>query len=384
MNSEKLLEAIGELPERMIRDAERAKRRNWIGWIAAAACLCVGIFAVAHILPKQAESPARKDAADAALAERPQGEPMVILDGSDYVNSQTEVCYATPEPGEVQLFMEVRDALESSRGTDVRLFLHIALFDADGVPLAEESDETIAEAQRLASLGYEVGWYEAWTYQGAGEKVPYSFLYGMFTPEELENFQASPAYGYSFFFQFNGDGSPVVFTTPGVVLWEAPQPGVEEAAGALTEVEAYAAFGVYLPEAAPEGFWFEGAYSPQGHQVSVLWTGDNGELTWQVRDFSEADQARCTSTADREKYDRTLYSVPYADSVPGELWEIVDHPIFDCTELTQEVVNARAEPGDEAVRYCFGVRYGETLVEVTAKGVSPEWLYAQLIAIPVQ
>lgn len=90
-----------------------------------------------------------------------------------------------------------------------------------------------------------------------------------------------------------------------------------------------------------------------------------------------------TTAADTRNYYMSLYPIPLCESVPEELRQIIDHPIFSIDELTQEVVNRRAyyvnDSGDTAgARMTFGVLYGEVLVEVTTKGVSPEWLYEKL------
>lgn len=37
-----------------------------------------------------------------------------------------------------------------------------------------------------------------------------------------------------------------------------------------------------------------------------------------------------------------LYPIPLCDLVPDELREVVDHPIFESEELTEELVWARA------------------------------------------
>lgn len=80
----------------------------------------------------------------------------------------------------------------------------------------------------------------------------------------------------------------------------------------------------------------------------------------------------------------SLYPIPRASSVPDDLREIVDNPIFSADELTMDAVWARAyttgESGDsDGWRMAFSVRYGDTIVEVRTKGVDPEWLYQQLV-----
>ncbi|NLT39659.1 MAG: hypothetical protein GXX89_04260 [Clostridiales bacterium] len=121
--------------------------------------------------------------------------------------------------------------------------------------------------------------------------------------------------------------------------------------------------------------------------VSVTWTKGYSELRWTVSDMTEADAERQTPAANTENYDLSLYPVPRAESVPDYRRETVNDPVFLSYELTQEVVNMRAdysnEPGDEGVRLRFGVHYSdnEMLVEISSKGVSPEWIYEKLMEL---
>lgn len=144
--------------------------------------------------------------------------------------------------------------------------------------------------------------------------------------------------------------------------------------------------GAYLLAEAPKGFQLESLKrTPEGESLFGVWTksGAYDEIDWKVSLYSEADANRVTTAADTRNYDMSLYPIPLCESVPEELRQIVDHPIFSIDELTQDVVNRRAyyanDSGDTAgTRMTFGVLYGEVLVEVTTKGVSPEWLYEQL------
>lgn len=144
--------------------------------------------------------------------------------------------------------------------------------------------------------------------------------------------------------------------------------------------------GAYLLAEAPRGFRVESVKRTlEGESLFAVWTksGAYDEIDWKVSLYSEADTGRVTAAADTRNYDLNLYPIPHCDSVPEELRQIVDHPIFSIDELTQDVVNRRAyyvnDSGDTAgARMHFGVLYGEVLVEVTTKGVSPEWLYERL------
>ena len=149
--------------------------------------------------------------------------------------------------------------------------------------------------------------------------------------------------------------------------------------------------GAYLLAEAPRGFQVESVKLSRESKGDILFSvwiksGAYDEIDWKVSLYSEADANRVTTAADTRNYDMGLYPIPLCESVPEELRQIVDHPIFSIDELTQDVVNRRAyyvnDSGDTAgARMSFGVLFGEVLVEVTTKGVSPEWLYEQLSSL---
>lgn len=152
--------------------------------------------------------------------------------------------------------------------------------------------------------------------------------------------------------------------------------------GLATEI-----LGDYLLAEAPRGFVASVKLSrgAEGDTLFAYWTksGAYDYIEWKVSLYSEADTERVTAAADTRNYDMSLYPIPLCESVPEELRQIVDHPIFSAEELTQDVVNRRAhyvnDSGDTSgPRMNLGVLYGEVLVEVTAKGVSTEWLYERL------
>lgn len=154
------------------------------------------------------------------------------------------------------------------------------------------------------------------------------------------------------------------------------------AATDLTQEALYKAIGAFLPSEAPDGFSFDSAtFSEYGY--SVFWSKGMEELIWRIRNYEEDDAQCITSVTETKNYDLSLYPIPRADSVPDELRQIVDNPIFHAEDLTQAAVDARAykanESGDsKEYRMNFSVLYGDKVISVTSKGVSPEWLYSQL------
>lgn len=189
-----------------------------------------------------------------------------------------------------------------------------------------------------------------------------------------------------------GDGEPLVSVTDAKT--EAKTEAADLSGGfrdnretlTLQEGLETETLGAYLLAEAPRGFRFESlklSREPEGNILFGVWTQAYDYINWKVSLYNEADAERLTTAADTRNYDMSLYPIPLCDSVPEELRQIVDHPIFSIDELTQDVVNRRAcyvnDSGDTpGPRMSFGVLYGEVLVEVTTKGVSPEWLYERL------
>ena len=147
----------------------------------------------------------------------------------------------------------------------------------------------------------------------------------------------------------------------------------------LDEARADADFGRYIPETLPEGFGFENAnrfINQERNTLFVNWTKGRSYISWQVSMLKDNDKTRITSVTDTKNYDLALYPIPRADSVPNELREIVNNPIFLIDELTLDTVRARSYEGDEkGPQMEFSVLYQDVLVDLSVKGVSPEVMF---------
>lgn len=151
----------------------------------------------------------------------------------------------------------------------------------------------------------------------------------------------------------------------------------------LAEARADADFGMYIPETLPKGFGFENAnrfINQERNTLSVNWTKGMSYISWKVSLLKDNDKTRITHITDTKNYDLALYPIPRADSVPDELREIVDNPIFLIDELILDAVRARSyevsDSGDEqGPRMQFSVLYQDVLVELSVKGVSPEVMF---------
>jgi hypothetical protein len=151
----------------------------------------------------------------------------------------------------------------------------------------------------------------------------------------------------------------------------------------LDEARADVDFGAYLPSEIPLSFVFEDArrfINQEKNLLSANWSKGMGYINWRVSLLDDEDKTRITSVTNTKNYDLALYPIPRADSVPDELREIVDNPIFLVDELTLDVVQSRtyevSDSGDEpGQRMRFSVLYEDVLVELSVKGISPEIMF---------
>jgi hypothetical protein len=153
----------------------------------------------------------------------------------------------------------------------------------------------------------------------------------------------------------------------------------------LAEAEKDPDFGAYVPGASPEGFAFESGrrvFNQRQDYLWITWSSGLKYVTWTVERMKQDDTARVVDVAAPETYDLSLYPIPRAESVPVELRSIVDNPIVRAEDLTIDFIRARSYTVDDAgddntgYRMRFSVLYGDVLVELSAKGVTPETVWA--------
>ncbi len=157
----------------------------------------------------------------------------------------------------------------------------------------------------------------------------------------------------------------------------------------LSEEQAYGdkIYGKHLPEVSVNGLDFEYARrykNQQSDYLRVLWsqwrTQGMDQLYITLSTVSEHDVQRTVEPEETEKYDLSLYPIPRGESVPEELWEVVNDPVFRAEQLTREMVRARAyvvnEAGDsDGFRMRFSVLHNDVLIQIESKGQTPEQIY---------
>lgn len=75
-------------------------------------------------------------------------------------------------------------------------------------PLKEEEKKEItdAEYERLSGLGYDVSFYQTWSYSDEREKDYYTVMTGVLSMKQIKEFELNEQYSYVFEWVRNGDG----------------------------------------------------------------------------------------------------------------------------------------------------------------------------------
>ena len=184
----------------------------------------------------------------------------------------------------------------------------------------------------------------------------------------------------------NTPTNPAVITPEiGLSILDDPvMPELRDEKLTLEEAQNDPDFGAYLPEGVPSKFAFESAQrflNQEQNSLSASWNSKNDYISWSVSKATDYDHGLIVAASEFEKYDMSLYPIPLVESVPKELWEYVNNPVFLAEELTLDVVNARAiyagnDRGDSSGwRIDFSVLYGDVVVRANIKGATPEQVW---------
>lgn len=153
--------------------------------------------------------------------------------------------------------------------------------------------------------------------------------------------------------------------------------------------KADSSFGAYVPENIPPRYTLDtvSRFKNQASDYLYLrWSYGLSDITVNISSLTNEDEKRLTFAEYTVNYDLSLYPIPWAESVPEELWEIVQNPIFKIEELTPDIIKMRSytvnDAGDsEGCKISLSVLYGDTVVQVNAKGAEPPEIYDMLMGI---
>jgi len=172
------------------------------------------------------------------------------------------------------------------------------------------------------------------------------------------------------------------------VLADPAKPEMRHDNLTLDEAIADPDFGAFLPAYIPDGFSFSSAQrliNQHSNDLMAFWdTGRLNTIMWIVSEPTAHDLAHIVCVTDYEKYDLSLYPIPWMDSVPDEIFQYLMNPVFCAKELTLDTIQRRAvyESGRRDMpsswRVNFSVLYDGVVVRINIGGVPPEIVWDML------
>ena len=413
MIKEDFAEILGDINEGYIKEAETVpKKQVWVRWGAVAACFCIiaAIAAIGGDLIQKTPTP-------------PDVHPNTNVSGDTW--DQWQINFNTASlavdkarryiPGYFTERLDEKelDAIAPNMRAEFMRYSGYAGFDGEGhlVDVFLAVTTSIPENKVYVSISKDDA---ARDYILTGEpevsvcgEVEYKVYLWDLTDGRIVLAADAVIGGYTYYFTVNtskqdleqakydfkrvlecfagyDDGEPDIasIAAENIPEWFDNSVSYEEA---LND----ALYGAYMPKSVPDGYSEESVRRCKDQNndfLSGLWTRGYDELYWKVYTIRESDMGRLTAVAAIENYDLSLYPIPRASSVPEDLREIVDNPIFSAEELTVRTVWSRAYKADDfgdssGWRMAFSVRYDDIIVEVRTKGVNPEWVYRQLMLL---
>ena len=421
MRGQEILDLIGDLDPAYIEAAAkkpRVKKFVWHRWAAMAACFCL-LLAMIGVVPNLVQKPVitphditeSTHQTDPIQAEGEDSTTPVTTPWDAYFN---EVCtVVSADRAYIQaIFTEELDdadlnALRPGYWFDDMACSGYAVFDNQGNLLDVILEVDTVTVRMMADLFHpyrmqpedlavskcgEVDYY-IWQYivednvtLGADASIKgqaVSFILET-TLEEMEQAKVTFQRVLACFAHYGQDKPDLSAIMPD----EIPEL-TDQVFNSLKDARAEPDFGRYMPSKLPAGFEESAIRRFQfqnANYLSAMWSGGLNSLSWVVRSCTDEDANRLTAVHEFENYDLSLYPIPRAESVPDELYEIVNDPVFKAEELTLEAVYRRSykvqDAGDtDGWRMNFSVLYGDILVSVNAKGVDPEWVYQHLMEL---
>ena len=385
MSKDRVVDSLGKIDDDMIQSVEalrqKKKRPAWMKWGAMAACFCLLIAAVAvapnlfpgttPVPPNNNDFPIQTDPNQSEGSEHTEG-PWNPWQAN--FNTATGVLDAARRyiPGYFteELSADEIETLEPGMRIEYMQYSGFAGFDGDGnlidvclnvttsipnndvsILISEDGitrDYVMDMVKPVISVCEKVE-YKVYQWDNGNGQVTlaadaiingYSYAFTMQTSTQNVKQAKEDFTRVLECFAYYAEGKPDLSA---VVADEIP----EWFDKSLSHQEALndSDFGTFMLREVPSGFVAESIrrYKDQtADYLSGLWTSGYDELWWKVYTLGEADKDRLTSIEDTENYDLSLYPIPRASSVPEDLREIVDNPVFSADELTMDAVWARA------------------------------------------
>jgi len=186
----------------------------------------------------------------------------------------------------------------------------------------------------------------------------------------------------------------IIRSTP-ADLSNLPDPVIPELMNEpMTEDEAFAGsdFGAFLPTNTLSMQSFGDArrvIDQMNNFLNINWHElYRSSISWTVQESQQFFYERLVSVNDREKFDVNLYTIPWMGSVPNEIINYLQSPVFLAEEMSLEVVQARTlygggrrgDWGDSQMNLC--IMFDGVVVSIGSMGLSAEKVWEMILSIP--
>lgn len=209
---------------------------------------------------------------------------------------------------------------------------------------------------------------------------------------------------HEFFASFKGAGTKIVLKSSAQVLLaeavEAILAGEIDFTGitprtiphwhyeslTLNQARADEDFGSFVPATIPQGFSFSSGLRYIHQDSDFLWVSFAAGMNYIELSISRVTpqvEARIIDISQRDTYDMSLYPIPWAESVPDELRDVVIYPVFRAEDMSLDVLRARAysvqDAGDTGgERMQFSILRDGVVVDINVKGAGPQEVISML------
>ena len=106
-------------------------------------------------------------------------------------------------------------------------------------------------------------------------------------------------------------------------------------------------FAAYFPEHIPEDFQPEEAWLDMGqgrYSLRLCWSRGSNTISVCINRMAEVPASQFADLQEPASYDLRLYPIPRGDSIPDLYWDSIQDPVFRAEDVTQALLEARADP----------------------------------------
>jgi hypothetical protein len=142
-------------------------------------------------------------------------------------------------------------------------------------------------------------------------------------------------------------------------------------------------FAAYFPEHIPEDFQPEEAWLDMGqgrYSLRLCWSRGSNTISVCINRMAEVPASQFADLQEPASYDLRLYPIPRGDSIPDLYWDSIQDPVFRAEDVTQALLEARADPilAEEKTHFQFQILHADGVLVQYSLDVSLTELWAMV------